>query len=341
MEVSILNSPDPACDEFITQSPEGRICHLPTWASVVVRAAGHRTFYLVARDSGQVRGVLPLTQVRNFLFGNRMVSQAFSTYGGLLTESDQTRDALFNRAVELAIELNCESIEFRNTKPLPYDLESSKGKVCMYLPLVNDPEELWQSFVPKIRNHVRKAEKSGIVSYNGTIELLEAFYQVYTMRLHELGTPAYPKKLMRTILEMFPENSRIFVVQLEDLAVGVGFTICHKGFVEIPWAATLTKYNKMCPNNLLYWSIIKHYCLANAKCFDFGRCTVESGTYRFKKQWGAKPLNLHYQYWVHPDSQLSILSPDNPKYQRKVQMWKKLPFWTTRLLGPYISKNLP
>ena len=146
---------------------------------------------------------------------------------------------------------------------------------------------------------------------------------------------------MRTILELFPENSRIFVVRLDNLTVGAGFTICHKGFVEIPWAATLIKYNKMCPNNLLYWSIIKHYCLAEAKCFDFGRCTVESNTYRFKKQWGAKPIDLHYQYWVHPDSQFSILSSNNPKYRNKVQMWKKLPLWVTRLAGPYISRNLP
>lgn len=341
MEVTILNSPDPACDTFVAHRPNGRICHLPAWSSTVVRTANHRLFYLVARDSGEVRGVLPLTQVRSFLFGNRMISQAFSNYGGLLADSPEVRDALFNHAVKLATQLNCESIEFRNTQPLPYNLESRTGKLCMHLPLVSDPQELWKSFKPKVRNQVRKAQKANIKALSGKLDLLDKFYRVYTIRMHELGTPAYSRKLMQSILQAFPENTCLFTVCLGKLTVGAGLTMCFNGFVEIPWAAALVEYNNLCPNNLLYWSIIKHYCLAGARCFDFGRCTIDEGTYRFKKQWGPNPVDLHYQYWVRPNHQLSILSPDNPKYKRRVQMWKRLPLWMARLLGPCISRSLP
>ena len=341
MNVEILNTTDPRCDEFLKSRANATICYMYKWSEAVVRATGHRPFYIVARENGQIRGVLPLMRVRSRLFGNRMISQAFSDYGGIIADCSEARDSLFNKAVELATSLGCESIEFRNTQSLPYDLQPQTGKMCMHLTLAADPNKIWTSFKPKVRNQVRKAEKSNIIAYDGQSELLDDFYKVYTRRMHQLGTPAYPRKLMQNFLQAFPDNSRLFVVRLKGVTIGVGLTFHFNGFVEIPFASTLTRYNSLCPNNLLYWSVIRYYCLAGAKRFDFGRCTVDGPTYQFKKQWGPEPVELHYQYWLRPGHKLSILSPENPKYKRRVERWKKLPLWVARLLGPYISRNLP
>lgn len=340
MNVDILTTLDPACQAFVQQIPNGRICHLPAWSDAVTRVAGHRPFYLVARDGDEIRGVLPLMQVRSRLFGNRMISQAFSDYGGPLTKDRAALDFLYNRAVELATEHKCKSIEFRNTDPLPYDLHLRTDKMTMHLPLSSDPEQLWRKFRPEIRNRVRKAEKSGLIAINGGLELLDDFYRVWTVRVRQLGTPCYPSKLMRSILETFPNNSRIFIVRFDSLTVGGGFTTCLNGWADMQWVATLTHYNKLAPNNLLYWSVIKHYCMGGASWFDFGRCTVNGPTYEFKRRWGPREVKFYYQYWVRPGQQLSIISPDTPKYKRKVEMWKRLPLWVTRLVGPYISRSL-
>ncbi len=341
MKVEILNCADSACDAFVRSILGHKICYLYQWTEMLSQAMSYRPFYLVARSGTRVRGVLPMMQCRSFLFGNRMISQAFSNYGGMLTDCSEAREALFTYAVELATKLNCESIEFRNIKPLPYDLQLRPGKMCMHLFLTADPDQMWKSFKAKVRNQVRKAEKSNITAVSGGRELLDEFYRVYIVRMHQLGSPAYPHKLMKTILTVLPDGRRIFTVRLGELTIGAGFVTCLGGFVESPWAATLNKYNSLCPNNLLYWSVIKYYCLAGAKCFDFGRCTVGGPTHRFKKQWGPEPVDLHYQYWVRPGHQLPILSPDNPKYKRRVEIWKKLPLWVTRIIGPYIGRSLP
>lgn len=341
IEVSILKSPDPACDAFVRGMPNSKISHLPAWSFAVAESMGLKNFYLTARDGDKIVGILPLTQVDSRLFGNRMISQAFSTYGGLLSNSSQTREALFNRAVELAAEFNCESIEFRNVEALPYNLEMRTGKICMYLPLCPNPDEMWKIFDRKVRNHIRKAEKSEITVVSGGLELLDEFYRIYTIRMRQLGTPGYPRKLIHKIMQTFLDNSRIFIARIGKLTVGVGFTVWFEGFVEIPWAATLVEYNKLCPNNMLYWEIIKYFCINGAKCFDFGRCTVDGPTYNFKKEWATQPVDLNYQYWLAPNTRHNILSPDNSRYAKKVEMWKKLPLWATRLIGPYISRQLP
>jgi serine/alanine adding enzyme len=339
--IDFLDTTSSACEAFVANKSNGKICHLSAWSMAVAKATGLRNLFLVARNNDEIVGVLPLIQVRSLLFGNRMVSQAFSNYGGPLTNSEDVQNLLFNHAVKLAIKFNCESIEFRTTEPLPYNLISRIDKICMHLPLTNDPEELWKSFDPKVRNQVRKAEKSGIEVQHGQAELLNDFYRIYTIRMNQLGSPCYPRNLIQNILKKFPANSRIFIVQYNKKTIGAGFTICYNGFVEIPWAATLIEYNNLCPNNLLYWAIIKHYCLEGEAVFDFGRCTVGSSTYRFKKQWGSKPVNLFYQYWIHADKELLVLNSQNPSYQKRIELWKKMPLWFTRLVGPYISRNLP
>ena len=65
MEIEILNKTDPACEAFVVQNPNGRICHLPVWSDVVLRATGHRPFYLVAGVGSRIRGILPLMQIRS------------------------------------------------------------------------------------------------------------------------------------------------------------------------------------------------------------------------------------------------------------------------------------
>jgi serine/alanine adding enzyme len=340
MQVELLDADDAACRDFVLKSPQGRICHLPSWTRMVCRVGGYGPCYLVARDGPAVVGVMPMAQVRSWLFGNRMISMAFSNYGGAISTTLAATEALYHKAVELAEEAGCRSIEFRGLAALPFDLPQREGKLCMYLPLDADPERVWKRFDPKVRNQVRKAEKSGLIAADGGAELLDDFYRIYTVRMRELGTPCYSRRIMQAILKTYPDNSRIFIVRQDRPAIGAGLITWFNGLVEIPWAATLVKYNPLCPNNLLYWSAIRHACLVGATHFDFGRCTADGPTYRFKKRWGADPVPLYYQFWVRPGQSLFKSDPDDPRYRRKVELWKRLPLWITLLLGPRISRGL-
>jgi len=341
MGISVLNTPGPACDEFIAHTPNSKLEHLPAWSFMIQQTFGHKSYYLVARDGDDVQGVLPLVQIKSRLFGNRMVSQAFSNYGGPLARNPLALNALYERAVELATENGCESIEFRNVDPMPFDLHVRTDKITMYLPLAPDPDALWKSLKSEIRNRVRKAEKARISVSDGGPELLDAFYSVWTVRMRQLGTPCYPKRLFQGIIDAFAGNTRIFLVYLGQLVIGGAFVYCYNGLVQMRWVATLTEHNYLSPNVLLYWAVINHYCLADASCFDFGRSTVGSTQHEFKRRWGAQAIQLNYQYWSAPGKELSLATPDNPKYSKKVEIWKKLPLWMTRLVGPYISRSLP
>ncbi|MCD6303510.1 MAG: FemAB family PEP-CTERM system-associated protein [Planctomycetes bacterium] len=341
--VGILDGPCADCDAYVRNAAGAKLCHLPAWGEMVRRAAGHEPFYLVARDGRGVRGVLPVSHVRSRLFGNRMVSQPFATYGGPLFDDEETLGALFEKAVELARRRGCESLEIRTDRQLDLGLSRREDKISMRLRLRPDPDELWKSFKSdtKVRNHIRKARKNGVTAVNGGRELLDEFYDVYTVRMHQLGTPCYGRALFEEILRTFPDNSRIFLARCDGRTVGARLVLRFGTFLESVWGVTRIEYNRYSVNHFLYWAVFEHYCRRGAEWFDFGSSTRDSPHHKFKKQWGCQQVDLNIQYWLPEGRRLKVLSPASPKYRRKVAIWKKLPLRLTRLLGPVISRQLP
>jgi serine/alanine adding enzyme len=106
------------------------------------------------------------------------------------------------------------------------------------------------------------------------------------------------------------------------------------------WAATDVAFNDLSPNILLYWSAISHYCQAGLRWFDFGRSTMDSSQYEFKRRWGARVVQLYYQYWSPSVHAMEPIRPDNPRYRRAVAVWRRLPLCLTRLVGPHVSRSL-
>ena len=92
---------------------------------------------------------------------------------------------------------------------------------------------------------------------------------------------------------------------------------------------------------LMYWEVLKFAISENYTYFDFGRSSVDSGTYRFKKQWGSEPKQLYWHYWLASGGELPALNPNNPKYKLAINMWQKMPISLTKIIGPHIVKNLP
>jgi serine/alanine adding enzyme len=340
MRVEIIQGQNVACDEFVQQRPDGKLCLLTRWSSMVAAHLGHPVFYLAAFDGDRVSGVLPLTLVKSRLFGARMISQAFSNYGGALAVDPQTVQSLVGMAIDLAAEHSCRQLELRSLDSADGNLVTCTDKVCMYLCLRFDPDELWSRLRSEIRNRVRKAEKAHLTMAFGGVEMLDAFYRVWTARMHELGTPSYPRSLFRRILKVFPEHTTIGLVRLGEQTVGAGFFCSFNGFVQCRWAATDIRFNALAPNVLLYWAAIRHYCRQGASVFDFGRSTYGSAQYEFKRRWGTEVVHLHYQYWTPPGTVLSLIRPDQPKYRHRVAIWKRVPLWATRIVGPVISRSL-
>jgi len=342
LNVQHYNEDGSAWDSFVGSHRNSTNYHLYGWRTVIEKSFEHKTYYLVARNGrNEICGILPLAYMKSRVFGSFLVSLPFFNYGGLLCSDSNAGAALLAGARRLLKQVCANHVELRHLDVCQEGLATKQHKVTMILDLAKDEETQWKALDAKVRNQVRKAEKCGLQAITGHMELLDGFYEVFCRNMRDLGTPVYSKNFFRNILETFPETSRIILVLLEGKAVASGVLTWFRDSLEVPWASSINDYREKCPNNLLYWEAIRFAIQIGATKFDFGRSTPGEGTFRFKKQWSAKPVQLYWQYLVEAGKRVPELNPGNTRFRLAIRVWKQLPLTVANALGPHIIKSIP
>jgi FemAB-related protein (PEP-CTERM system-associated) len=391
LTVRDLAVPTHPWNAFVERCPQATLYHDGRWKQVMEESFSHPTFYLIAEENGEAVGVLPLVLVRSCFWGRQLVSLPFLDVAGVCATSQPAVDALWNKATELAKEHNAHRIELRHSTPCHLNLPALEHKVTMHVSLPDSSSAQWKSLDAKVRNQVRKAEKSGVTVEVGGVDLLDRFYRVFTHNMRDLGSPTHSRKFFHSILTVFGEQARLYLGAYNGATIAGALSLTFKNTTAVPWASSLQAYRSLCPNMLLYWAMIRDACdapapkNAEAPCghalrvnadtlsaslgqveamnaangangsvllapldrrFDFGRSSVGSGTYRFKKQWGAQPFPLTWQYWM-ANGQHHALRPEDdfsrpgPKRALLEMIWKRFPLHLANWLGPRLRQHIP
>lgn len=341
--VQVSNDQDRASwEQFVLGHPLASAYHALAWQSIVQRVFGHRIYALMAKDEdGRVRGILPLVLTDSPMFGRFLTSMAFFNYGGVLADDLGVSSALLSEAAELAHTVAASHIELRQSELLESEWPVRSHKVSMRLALPQEYGILLKAFPSRLRSQIKRAQKEGMEVRIGGGELLEDYYRVFSRCMRDLGTPVYEKGFFRAIVEAFPEAVRLCVVSLQGRPLASGLVYGFRRRLEIPWAASDRRFSRLAPNMLLYSTALEYACREGYQEFDFGRSSIGGGTYRFKEQWGAKPHQLYWYYWLAKGRDIPQLNPDNPQYKAAITIWRQLPLPVANMLGPHIVKYLP
>jgi serine/alanine adding enzyme len=337
-------------DGYVATHPDASGYHQWCWRGLFERVFGHETIYLVARagelgadaraDQDAIVGVLPLVHVRSVVFGKSLVSLPFVNYGGILADDEVAARLLVDAARAEAERRGALCVEFRHTRRMFAELPVKQHKVAMLLALPGDVEAAWKGFDNKVRNQVRKAERSQFEILTGGAELVDDFYAVFARNMRDLGTPVYSRRLFEEVAGNIPE-SQVFSIRLGGRPVAGGLTIGYRRSVENPWASSLREHRALNPNMLLYWSMLQDAIRRGYGQFDFGRSTPHEGTYQFKKQWGAQDSPFFWEYVLKSGAALPDHSPKNSRFSLAVSVWQRLPLWIANTAGPRIVRNIP
>jgi serine/alanine adding enzyme len=328
-------------DAFASRQTGFTHFHRIGWRSVIEDVFGHPCLYLTARDgAGTLVGVLPLIRVRSLLFGHYLVSMPFLNYGGPLGEASAVR-ALAESAVKEAKESGAKLLEFRSRTPLPLDLAVSHRKITVVLDLPPDSEALFKSFSSKLRSQVRRPQKEGVTVRFGA-DQVAPFFQVFSRHMRDLGTPTLPRRFFQRIADEFPDDAWFGCAWLGDqpIAAGAGFRWGHE--LEMTWASSLNAHSRIAPNMLLYWAFMERAVSQGLSLFNFGRCSPDSGTHRFKRQWGSRDEQLSWYQWSRAGTgDAATPSPDQGAYSWGPRLWKWLPLGIATALGPRVVRSIP
>jgi serine/alanine adding enzyme len=367
--VEVAAGPDEkAWDTYVLNHPEATPYHLYGWRRIIADTYGHKTWYLIARinsgqntlpgsspkdwQCGQIVGVLPLVHIKHFVFGNKLISMPFVDCGGIVAKAREVERALLSEAIRLGREQGVSSLELRHVQPIDcldgIDLPGKEGRPIsvatkshrsrLLLALPKTRDQLWESFKSKLKSQIKKPLNEGLISRVGGIELLNDFYKIFLINMRDLGSPVHSRDLMRNVLEEFPDRARIFVVYKGKTAVAASLVVGFRGVLGNPWASSLRKYARLSPNMLLYFRMLEYACEQGFSHFDFGRSSPGEGTFKFKEQWGARPVNLHWHY-ISLNNQ-PVDEHDKSKFEKAIYYWQKLPVCLTAIMGPRVRKYI-
>jgi FemAB-related protein (PEP-CTERM system-associated) len=336
-----VTSEGPKWADFLAGRDDATIYHDPRWGELFNRVYGLKPYYLTAMREGRVTGILQLVEQKSLFFGHHLCSLPWFDASGILAQTADDADALIARAHELRGQTGAMWVELRQERPLAQELPSRQDKVTMLLALPGDSDTLWEGFKAKVRNQVRKAQKADMRSEAEPAGGVEIFYDVYSATMRGLGSPCHSKRFFREMGQLFAEEMLVFAVKTpEDAAVAVSLALRDGQVLRNPWAGSDWSFRAQCPNMLNYWGMLSWACENGMDAFDFGRSSQEAGTHRFKKQWGAEEVQLHWQFVMDAGQSMPDLNPESGKYKTMVACWRKLPLWLTRLLGPRIIRKL-
>ena len=317
---------------------------LGPWSKLVQQTYGYEIRRFEAIQGDEIVGLLVLAHVRHPIFGKYLATSPFGSYGGFAFTSIEARDALLNGARKLSDELGVEYCVLRflddgNETPLPWLQHPIYSTYLMDLPA--NADELWGRFGSQHRKHTRQALKKGFQVQFGHLELLDDAYEALARSMHELGSPYHSKKYLQRMAALLGGQLEFVIVRdAEGTLAGAAVLIYQGGVVSSLHANILHDYRSDYAGEVLYWNMLEHSCGRGMKNFDMGRSLNGSGNETFKMKWRPRKAPLSYWYYIPKGGPIPELNQKSAKFQLAIRVWKILPAFFVRILGPHLIRGI-
>ncbi|MEG2154779.1 MAG: FemAB family PEP-CTERM system-associated protein [Burkholderiaceae bacterium] len=328
-----------AWDRFVLAAPPATFFHRIGWRDIIESVFDHRTHYLLAERDGQIVGVLPLAEVRSWLFGHALVSLPFAVYGGVAATDPAAVPALHAAAVARAQELGVDHLELRNRVEREPHWPRQDLYVTFRKPIAPEVEANLNAIPRKQRAMVRKGILRGLRSeIDGDAA---RFFELYADNVHRHGTPALPRRYFDALLATFgPDAEVLTVLDANGQPVSGVLSFYFRDEVLPYYAGDLSAARDLAANDFKYWELMRRACERGVKTFDYGRSKRGTGSFDFKKNWGFEPTPLAYEFQLFKRDSVPQNNPANPKYRVLISTWQRLPRVLVNAIGPRVVRHL-
>lgn len=344
IEIKVLDDRTRAAwDRFVlVDCPEASFFHRSGWQRISETVYGQRGHYLYAERDGRIVGILPLIHVKSRLFGNRLISTAFTIGGGIAALDDQAHAALDAEALRLMAALGADRLELRRP-PRPHQDGGWQAKTGTYAnfsrPIATDEEECLKQIPRKQRAVVRKAMGSQKLE-DDTDCSPDRFFPLYALSMRNMGTPVFGRRFFDALMREFSGDCDCLTVTHQGKAVASVLSFYFRDAVMPYYTGCLPQARDLGANDLMYWRLMRRAQDRGFTTFDFGRSKVGSGPFSFKKNWGFSPDPIRHEFWVKGNGVPAEINPLNPKYRLFIAAWKHLPLPVANVVGPWVARHI-
>lgn len=310
----------------------------PRWLEVLARAFGVRATFVLARDpTGAVRAGVAGYFSRN-LRGRRLF---YSLRQGVLTRDPAALSPLIS-AVEADSRLRGCSQAVLGGGPvaLPGPYRESV-QTTLNLDLGGGVESLWAGFGNKVRNTIRRAERSGL-QVSRDLARLSDFHTNYARTMIERHANVRELAFFRAIFEVFGREARLYSALADGRACGAMVVVSTGGYAAYLFGAFDEQGRHMGANTMLLWHVTRELIGEGVVSLDLGPSKPDSGAYRFKLHMGGVPQKLHYVDLLHPAQSAAATessTPVTPVLSRLDRTIGHLPFALRKQVRTWLGRT--
>ena len=340
IEFETIPAPGDGWDRRVAPLAGAGLYHRAGWATVWRSVYRHRALGLIARREGVDVAALLVIRKPSLVRGRHWVAMPYFDAAPPVGEED-CAVPLIEHAAGLAREDGARFLEVRSTGERDWGGTLDKRKSHVLLDLPDRPDAVLPALPKKVRSQVRRGLREEFAIRIGGSELVDGFYGVYSEKMRELGSPAHGAKLFRAILEAFPDDARIVVLEKDGATGSAAFLLRDGTTVAIPWAATRSEWNRLSANMVLYHACLEEAVRWGGRRFDFGRGDAGSSHLKFKLQWGGVEERLHWYRFPRSDDEPGAEADEGGGRALRLvsSVWRKLPLGVTRRLGPLLVRQ--
>lgn len=320
--------------KFAERIPGVTLYHRRPWLDLLRAAHGIKLQVATLKyDSEPVAGCLFARPARPL--ARRLISLPDSERCGPLATDEESRDAFLRALASYPQARGGFEIHGVTGPPPPWETVDTfaQWNVEMQRPV----EKLHQALDRDVRRNVRHASEAGIsVDRGNSLEHLRRFYRLHLDTRRRLGVPPRPFRYFKLLHQVFSPSGAlsVWIAHLRDSDLA-GLLLLLDGD---------TLYAKMnarsidCPNganHLMFVSAMDEFA-GRVRNWDLGRVDIRNrGLREFKKRLGATSTPLPYAYFPRVPRNISSEVLTGPA-QILSQAWRRLPLWTTRVLGTVV-----
>jgi CelD/BcsL family acetyltransferase involved in cellulose biosynthesis len=290
-------------DDLVATFEAGTVFHTLAWMRVIEKLKHAEKLPLAIFDGPNLVGLFPLFRVRRGPLTILASPLGNVGYGGPLVNKSHCAAAI-EQLDSLLKRFRADYVEFRSLERwAPVTLADRRYTVrelqTFVLSLRPGSQKLWSNLKQECRTAVRKARKNDVEILEATDKrLLDAYYEMSKDTYGKANRlPPLSRQDYDTVWDVLRPYNRVKVLlaKHEDQVIAGGIFLYFRDKVYYWDGASFRAYYRLCPNNLLHWTLIEWGASNGLAQYDMLGANIPSIA-RFKKSFGGELRTYTYAY---------------------------------------------
>jgi GNAT acetyltransferase-like protein len=310
----LARSEEASWDSFLLGVDGGLLYHSLQYRDLLVDHLDCEPEYLVAKEDGEIKGVLPMMWARD---GDARLSNSlpfYGSHGGPVAVSPEAEDALLQAWNERATDSETAAATLVGNPFLAHQLAEPRhvltdDRISQVTSLPDEPGEraILELIDSSARRNVRKAQRVGY-EVGVDNEALSALWRIYTDNMRAIGGLAKSEEFFAAIPRHFQvgEDFNVWVARLgEDVAAAL-LVLYFNGVAEYFTPAVDHDHRSDQPLALILLKAMSDAVTRGLRLWNWGGTWLtQEGVLRFKRKWGAREGRYRYYVQINDERLLS------------------------------------